>query len=88
MTSREVITWEQAHAWIQEGTIESLGRLGRSEQQLAEYRNAMGKVRLRVLVVAAVIVGKHRPRWQRSNQFLHVLLGPRCGSSTPAWKIT
>jgi hypothetical protein len=45
ITASVPITWQQAKAWIEEGTVESLGRLRRSEAQLSAYRTAMDKVR-------------------------------------------
>jgi hypothetical protein len=38
------VSWEQARAYIDEGTVESLAKLGRNEAQLAEYRSAMDEV--------------------------------------------
>ena len=37
-------TWEMAKGFIEIGTVESLGKLGRSEEQLATYRAFMDKV--------------------------------------------
>lgn len=42
--AEEVITWEQTRQYIEEGTVESLGKLRRSEQQLTTYRSFMDKV--------------------------------------------
>jgi hypothetical protein len=59
ITASVPITWEQAAAWIAEGTVESLGRLRRSEAQLGAYRAAMDKVLdcHRSLVVVGAIDG-------------------------------
>jgi len=38
-------TWDKAKEYIDEGTVESLGALGRSEEQLVMYRSFMDKVR-------------------------------------------
>lgn len=40
----EVITWDKAREYIEPGTVESLGHLRRSEQQLTTYRAFMDKV--------------------------------------------
>jgi hypothetical protein len=37
--------WDKAKEYIDEGTVESLGALGRSEEQLVMYRSFMDKVR-------------------------------------------
>jgi hypothetical protein len=42
--AERVITWDEAAEYIAGGTVESLGKLRRSEQQLATYRAAMDKV--------------------------------------------
>ncbi|WIA18658.1 hypothetical protein OEZ85_003363 [Tetradesmus obliquus] len=41
----EVITWDQIREIVKIGTVESLGKLRRSEQQLKTYRAFMDKVR-------------------------------------------
>jgi len=38
--------WAEAVALIKQGTVESLGKLARSQAQLAEYRSQMAKVLL------------------------------------------
>lgn len=40
----EVITWDQIREIVKIGTVESLGKLRRSEQQLKTYRAFMDKV--------------------------------------------
>ena len=40
----EVLTWDVTKKYIEEGTVESLGHLRRSEQQLKTYRAFMAKV--------------------------------------------
>lgn len=42
--SEQVITWDEAREYIEGGTVESLGKLRRSEQQLTTYRAFMDKV--------------------------------------------
>lgn len=44
MATSEVITWQAASEYIEEGTVESLGKLRRSEQQLTTYRSFMDNV--------------------------------------------
>ncbi|GBF89557.1 hypothetical protein Rsub_02275 [Raphidocelis subcapitata] len=39
------LDWEQTSALIREGTVESLGKLGRSEEQLRVYRSFMAGVK-------------------------------------------
>lgn len=39
------LRWEEAAALIDEGTVESLGRLGRSDDAIQVYREFMAKVR-------------------------------------------
>eukprot|EP00878_Enallax_costatus_P001268 GHUV01001412.1.p1 GENE.GHUV01001412.1~~GHUV01001412.1.p1 ORF type:complete len:207 (+),score=46.43 GHUV01001412.1:94-621(+) len=41
----EILTWDVTKKYIEEGTVESLGHLRRSEQQLKTYRAFMAKVR-------------------------------------------
>eukprot|EP00882_Tetradesmus_deserticola_P009013 GHRQ01009508.1.p1 GENE.GHRQ01009508.1~~GHRQ01009508.1.p1 ORF type:complete len:174 (+),score=57.52 GHRQ01009508.1:90-611(+) len=41
----EVLTWDVVSEIVETGTVESLGRLRRSEQQLKEYHAFMDKVR-------------------------------------------
>lgn len=43
--AEQVLTWEEVRQYIDEGTVESLGKLRRSEQQLTTYRSFMDKVR-------------------------------------------
>jgi predicted ATPase len=40
----EVLTWDQIQEIVDIGTVESLGRLRRSEQQLKTYHAFMDKV--------------------------------------------
>jgi hypothetical protein len=40
----EVLTWDQIREIVDIGTVESLGRLRRSEQQLKTYKAFMDKV--------------------------------------------
>jgi hypothetical protein len=42
--AERVITWEEAAEYIAGGTVESLGRLRRSQEQLTTYRAAMDQV--------------------------------------------
>jgi hypothetical protein len=43
--AEKVITWDEAREYIEGGTVESLGKLRRSEEQLTTYRSFMDKVR-------------------------------------------
>eukprot|EP00879_Flechtneria_rotunda_P006848 GHRR01007193.1.p1 GENE.GHRR01007193.1~~GHRR01007193.1.p1 ORF type:complete len:171 (+),score=39.38 GHRR01007193.1:585-1097(+) len=43
--ANEVITWQQAKKNIQAHTVESLGKLGRTEADLATYKAHMAKVK-------------------------------------------
>jgi hypothetical protein len=43
----EPLSWEKTAQLIQEGTVESLGQLGRSESQLSVYRKFMAGVRIK-----------------------------------------
>jgi hypothetical protein len=49
--AEKVITWDEAREYIEGGTVESLGKLRRSEEQLKTYRSFMGKVRCSVNVI-------------------------------------
>jgi hypothetical protein len=42
--AEKVITWDEARDYIEGGTVESLGKLKRSEQQLTTYQSFMDKV--------------------------------------------
>lgn len=42
--AEEVLKWDDVRQYIEEGTVESLGKLRRSEQQLTTYRSFMDKV--------------------------------------------
>jgi hypothetical protein len=42
--AEQVLTWDEVRRYIEEGTVEALGKLRRSEQQLATYRTFMDKV--------------------------------------------
>jgi hypothetical protein len=42
--AEKVITWDEVAQYIEEGTVESLGKLRRSEQQLTTYRAFMDQV--------------------------------------------
>lgn len=42
--AEKVITWDEAREYITGGTVESLGKLRRSEEQLTTYRAFMDKV--------------------------------------------
>ncbi|KAF5828422.1 hypothetical protein DUNSADRAFT_17656 [Dunaliella salina] len=41
------VSWEQAHAYIQESTVESLGRMNRNSEGRAVYRAAMADIKTR-----------------------------------------
>lgn len=47
--AENVITWDEVAQYIDEGTVESLGKLRRSEQQLTTYRAFMDQVRVHSL---------------------------------------
>lgn len=67
--AEKVITWDEARQYIEEGTVESLGKLRRSEQQLATYRSFMDKVC--VCIMLSVVVN---PRSYRTGFYRHQLV--------------
>lgn len=45
MVCPQPLSWEEVAGLIQEGTVESLGKLGRSEEDIQVYRKFMAGVR-------------------------------------------
>lgn len=52
--AENVITWDEVAQYIDEGTVESLGKLRRSEQQLTTYKAFMDQVGAYSLVLLAL----------------------------------
>lgn len=65
--AEKVITWDEAREYIQGGTVESLGKLRRSEQQLTVYRSFMDKVKAEYASVADFVKISVLERTSRVN---------------------
>lgn len=65
--AEKVITWDEVAQYIEEGTVESLGKLRRSEQQLTTYRAFMDQVKADYASVADFVKISVLERTSRVN---------------------